>query len=365
MTAHGLHRTFAITGLALGLIAGGFGCGKTGTLSVKPSDPETAEILASDGLKQYIYKKILLLPIEPKALQRGSQLAIIKSKEVDYYTAKVEKALLAQGFEIISSEIVARAEKSLGSNAKNLSAAQKAMTMGKETKADAVFIVQSVSAETVQDYYTVEKLKTAKVDAARVKTDRKGRLYHEETEACVFHLPYYEVRFEGKLIDAKSGNVLWVGTTRQDVIDELQESWVAKLDKKCRMDEQNFVFSDYVRQESTLDATVSSLLSRVFAPLKQAAFAGEPFPAPKPKVTPKPEPKSEPKPEPEPPKPMAFVSAKTAWMRTGPGSRNDRLMRVTRKTKVEIIETMGEWSKVKLQNGTEGWLHESTIIPIQ
>src|SRR5690606_41342919 len=115
-----------------------------------------------------------------------------------------------------------------------------------------LFLVQELSVNNVSDYYTVEDLKTAKVDPSRVKVDKKGRLYHEETEDCVFQLPYYEIRFEAKLIDARSGNVLWVGTTRENVIDELGESWVAKVGKKCELKQQNFVFSDYVAKEPTL-----------------------------------------------------------------------------------------------------------------
>lgn len=37
-------------------------------------------------------------------------------------------------------------------------------------------------------------------------------------------------------------------------------------------------------------------------------------------------------------------------------------MRVPRKAKVEVVETMGEWLKVKIQDGTVGWLHESVLI---
>ena len=57
-----------------------------------------------------------------------------------------------------------------------------------------------------------------------------------------------------------------------------------------------------------------------------------------------------------------MVSAKKASLRAGPGNRNQRMQYLTRKTKVEIVETMGSWSKVKLQDGTQGWLHESTFI---
>ena len=37
-------------------------------------------------------------------------------------------------------------------------------------------------------------------------------------------------------------------------------------------------------------------------------------------------------------------------------------MSISRKSKVEVLETMGEWLKVKAQDGTIGWMHESTLI---
>ncbi len=334
------------------------GCSKASTLTVKPSEPQAAELLPADQLEASVYKRLLLLPIENNVVVKDTKLAVLSEKDKAYYTAKLEKALLAQEFELISPEIVARAEKGLRGN--KLSAAEKALILGKETKADAVFQVQELSVRGKVDYFTVEDLETQAVDASRVKEDKKGRLYHSETEECVFQLPYYEVRFEGKLIDARNGNVLWVGSGRQTVVDALQESWVAKLDKDCNLEKENFVFGDYVGAEATLDNTFGGLLTRLVTPMKKSALAGKPLAKddkPKPKAEPKPEPK------PEPPKvKTATVSTNKASLRAGPGSRNDRIRRVSRKTKVEVMETMGEWHKVKLQDGAVGWMHDSVVI---
>lgn len=335
------------------------GCGKTSTLSVAPGTPAPAELIPAEQLEANIYKKVLLLPIEASIELKDTSLSVL-DKQPSYYEAKLEKGLLAQGFEVISPEIVARAQKGMKGSGK-LSSAEKAMMMGKETNADAVFLVPSLSIVGTTDYYTVEDLQTQPADASRVKTDKKGRLYHSESEQCVFAVPYYEVRLEGKLIDARDGSVLWVGSGRQTVVDTLDESWVAKLDKDCELQKENFVFADYVAAETTLDEAVVGLVGRMVAPMKKSALAGSPIEADKPKPEPKPKPKPEPKPEP-PKKKTATVSTKKASLRAGPGSKNDRIRRVTRKTKVEVLETMGEWSKVKMQDGTTGWMHESVII---
>ncbi len=337
------------------------GCAKADTLTVKPSTPEDPELVPSPRLEEFAYKKILLLPYEGEVTIKDLEFTTLGDQDGAYYTSKLEKALLARGFEVISPEIVARITKST-KGAGKLSAVEKAMVMGKETKADAVFITQSIMLESVADFYSVDELDTLRVDPAKVKQDPKSEEYYQpETKDCVYRLPYYAVRLEGKLIDAKTGNVLWVGSGRQTAIDSLSESYVAKLGKKCELVEENFVFSDKLAGESQLAATFGGLVTRLLDPLKVAALKGKPIPEDKPAAKPK-------KKEPPPPKPKApaaktaVVSKKKASVRSGPGKRNDRLRFVSRKTKVEVLETMGEWNKVKLQDGTVGWMHESSII---
>ncbi len=349
------------------LLLGSFllgGCAKADTLTVKPGNPEAPELTPSPRLEEFAYKKVLLLPFEGEVSVKDLDAPALKEQAGPYYTAKVERELLSQGFEVISPEVVARVSKKMKGTDK-LSAAEKAMIMGRETKADAVFAIQSISLEGVADFYQVEEMDTVKVDPAKVKQNLKnGEWYHTETKDCLVRVKYYALRMEGKLIDATSGNVLWVGSGTQTAIDSLPESYVAKLDKDCGIEDENWVFTDKVMAEPQLGATVVGLTSRLFASLKKDALKGKALPADKPKAKPKAEPKPEPKPEPEPePKAQtAIVSAKNASLRAGPGNRNERMRRVSRKTKVEVLETMGEWHKVKLQDSTVGWMHESTIL---
>jgi SH3-like domain-containing protein len=59
---------------------------------------------------------------------------------------------------------------------------------------------------------------------------------------------------------------------------------------------------------------------------------------------------------------MAVVSSQHAQLRDAPNKKGAKITSVPRKAKVEIVETMGEWLKVKVQDGTVGWMHESTLI---
>jgi len=336
------------------------GCAKADTLTVKPTTPADLELVPSPRLEEFAYKKILLLPYEGTVVVKDLDIKALTEHDGAYYTGKLEKALLGRGFEVISPEIVARVAKNTKGTGK-LSAVEKAMIMGKETKADAVFVTQSIALQSAADFYAVDELETAKVDAAKVKQDEKSEEYYQpETKDCVYRLPYYSVRMEGKLIDAKTGNVLWVGSGSQTAIDSLSESYVAKLGKKCELLEENFIFTDRVASEPQLAATFNGLVARLFDPLKVVALKGKDIPVEKAKPK-----KAEPKPkkvEAKAKAKTAVVSQKKASIRSGPGKRNDRLRYVSRKTKVEVLETMGEWSKVKLQDGTVGWMHESSII---
>ena len=253
--------------LSLFLAAGvASGCAKADTLTVKPASPEPPELVPSPLLEKHAYEKILLLPFEGTVQHEGIDSPAIKNQSGEYFTAKFEKGLLAHGFEVISPEITARAKKAAGGGA---SAAEKAMQMGRETKAHAVFVIQSILVEQITDFYRVEELKSTKVDAAKVDQNLKNAQFiDKESEECVFRLPYYAVRMEAKLIDVQSGQVLWVGSGRYTALSSLPESYVAKLDKDCGLVEENFVFTDKLAGEGHFASTVSGLVTVLLDPLK-------------------------------------------------------------------------------------------------
>jgi hypothetical protein len=338
-------------GLFAALALAATACGKDEPLTVHPSTPAAAELVPAVQLKTYVYKRLLLLPPEGDVdIQDDIEAKAVRDKGVDYYVAKLEKTLLAQGFEVIAPEIVARAKTQ--TKGEKHTAAEKAMIMGQETEADAVLMLQAV--RVVADAKFFHGTDYQEVAPNLRREDKKGGGYHHaESEECLYRLPYHEVRVEAKMIDASSGDVLWVGSGRQNTLDVLKESWVATLDKKCRIEEQRpYNFVDYLTAEESLDAMVSGLLERMIKPMKADALAGTPIVRTPPKKD---------KPKATKTK-TATVSSRRASLRAGPGRKNQRMRAVPRKTKVEVIEVMGEWHKVKLQDGTIGWLHDSTII---
>ena len=344
--------TAALTASLLSLSAAA--CGSATTLVVRPTTPAPAELVPTPQLEANAYRRLLLLPPESGVnVAADVDVAIARDRGAPHYMNKLEKMLLGQGFEVISQEIVARLGQSKG-QASN-SVAQRALMMGKETHADAVLMVQSIAVVSGDKFYHIEDL-TEVEPGLRVQDD--GEYTHKESGACLFRLPYYELRFEAKMVDVRTGDVLWVGSARESSIDAFKESWTAKLDDECSVEEQSpFIYRDDMQSEAAFDRTLSALYERMFTPMKKAALAGKPIVHEEPKVeASKPEPVNV-----EAPK-LAVVSSNQAILRAGPGKKDKRVKNVPRKAKVEVIETMGEWIKVKVQDGTVGWLHEGMLI---
>lgn len=332
------------------------GCGSTIALLQKPTEPAAVELVPAPRLKQYVYKKILLLPPEKAVEVRDFRVKTVSEKTAQYYMAKLEKALLQKGFQVISPEIVARADQGAKDSKNALSAAEKAMIMGQQTEADAVFIVQSIAVQGMVKYFAMQDEKAVEVEPGMVRINDEFEAVHVQTGQCLFALPYYEVRLEAKLVEAASGAVLWVGTGRQRSTDVLRQDWSAELNNDCKKQRENFIYSDFLGDEQTLDKIVAALLDRMLTPLQADASAGQPLETAKAPPSPAPPLAVEPKVK------TAVVSAKVSTLREGPGKEYPKKMQVTRKAKVEVLEVMGEWIKVKLQDGVTGWMHESTLI---
>src|SRR5262245_22140501 len=209
-----------LAGAALVLALGA--CGAESTLVVRPTTPAAAELVPTPQLQQFAYKRLLVLaPETGVAVDDGIEVPFIKERGPSFYMGRLEKLLLGQGFEVISSEIVARVgQKAQGAG----SAVARALIMGKETHAEAVLMVQSIAVAYAEKFYNIEDFSEVE-PGLRVEDD--GEYRHKETDACLYRLPFYEVRMEAKMIDVQTGNVLWVGSAKETMLDALSESWTA------------------------------------------------------------------------------------------------------------------------------------------
>jgi hypothetical protein len=330
-------------------------CSSLTTLTVRRSTPKALTLVPAPQLTERQYKRILLVP--PEQGVKVSPLVesqIPSEKELSYYTSKLEKILLAKGFEVVSAEIVARAKTAV-STAR--SPAERAIAMGKETRADAVFTILELQVLDGERFIHLRDLRD--VPPAERAQDDDGRYFHRETEACLYRLPLYEVRIGAKLIDVQDGTVLWVGEGHEKTLDTLPKSWVAKLDDECQVEEQvPYNYRDYLASEEAFDGTVTDLFMRLLEPLRKRALAARPVP-----VEVKPPPPPPPPPPPAGPKvPTALISGGRAILRDLPEDTALRISLVPRGSRVEVLQSSGQWHKIKLEDSTVGWMHDDNLM---
>ena len=184
-------RSFAFATLTALLLVG---CGSSLQLTVRPSQPAPLEAVVSPRLSEHAFKKVLLLPPQDGFDMAAARVAVVREKPIGFYTAKIEKLLLAKGFEVISPEIVARADSEVKGT--KLSSAEKAMVLGQKTKADAVLILQVLAAANGARFFQVdEEGGTQEIPETKVRRDEdEDYPLHEETEHCLHEVPYYELR---------------------------------------------------------------------------------------------------------------------------------------------------------------------------
>ncbi len=333
-------------------------CGSEAVLNLRTGKPEPLKLEPTLQLKKFAYKKVSIVPAQKSVELKDIEYDAVREKRADFYTNELEKVLVRYGLKVLSPDIVAGVKSQ--SRAGKSSEAKKALIIGAKTKADVVLLIQKVEVRGLTKYYVLQDGLVAEVEPGLVRVD-DDEYYHAETDECLYPVPYYEVRIDAKAVDGATADVLWYGSGRQSSIDVAPQDWVGKLQDDCELLSENYIYGDYLNNETTLENVVTNLAKRLLTPFAKDAANGEPIvrETKKAKVL---QPPPEPEAEPEPKVKTAVVSARRARLRNGPSKRGGRKMNVPRKAKLEVLEEMGEWYKVKVQDGTVGWLHESTII---
>jgi hypothetical protein len=354
--------------LALVLLTG---CASLSTLTVRPSEAAQPTLVPAPRLSERKYKRILIVPPEEGvAVSERIESPAPSEKDVRFYAGEVEKILLAKGFEVVSSEIVARARTAAQTG--KYSFAERALVMGRGTQADAVMSLQKLTVEEDEKFFHI--LDKREVAPAERVQDDDGRYYHRETEKCLYRLPFYRVSVAVKLIDVQGGDVLWVGEGEETSLDTMPKSWVAQLDSDCQVREQApFNYRDYFNSQDTYERVVKDLLMRLFEPLRVRALSVQspppaPAAAPAAAVAPLPAAAAPPVSQPQmaraqPGKvPTATISSGRAILRDLPQHDGLRINLVPRRTRVEVLQSSGEWHKIKLEDGTVGWMHDDSLL---
>ena len=58
---------------------------------------------------------------------------------------------------------------------------------------------------------------------------------------------------------------------------------------------------------------------------------------------------------------MVYVKWPTVSLREGPGSNYRSIVEVKKGTPLEVLEDQGQWLRVGLEDGQEGWIGKGTV----
>ena len=351
-----LHFSKSPWGAAMALALVCAGCASAEALVVQPTTPAKVDHVLAPTLSKHSYKRILVLPPERQVQVANHALPdAVRARGMDFYISKIERDLLASGFQVIAPEVVQGGKKN---SKRKTSAVARALAMGKETHSHAVLIIKKLRVVADANYYHGED--NALVEEQDRNTDDDGNPVHRETEECLYKLPYYALTIEAKLVDVTSGDLLWMGDARSTTLDTLKDAWAARLDSDCNVEAQApFIYEDELASEGVLERTANGMVNQLLSPMKKLALAGAPIQRAAPKNDDNK--KAKPKEKLNLVR-VAVVTRSRAPLRGTPSRRGRRIRRVPRKTKVEVTESMGEWHKVRVQDGSVGWMHERSII---
>jgi hypothetical protein len=141
----------------------------------------------------------------------------------------IEKRLSQHGFSLISGDIVSRVEDRLRKNEtrEKWGRTEKALLLGADTGADAIFEVRSLFID--QRIQTFLKEPGAS-NFKKVPMAYAARITQEESSAAKFDVPIWEATVEIRMIDI-DGNVIWTGAKTVRTTDILPDDWEVLLDR--------------------------------------------------------------------------------------------------------------------------------------
>ena len=154
---------------------------------------------------------------------------ILKEAGYKEFVSYIEQKLMQRGYKLVSGAIVSRVEDKLqGGMRETWDRTEKALLLGKETGADAIFEVRRL--------YVDQRIKSFLKDRSDETFKPSPIRYVEEViqddeEASKFDVQYWEATVELRLIDM-DGNVIWSGSKTIQTTDIIPKSWIVELEPK-------------------------------------------------------------------------------------------------------------------------------------
>lgn len=190
-------------------------------------------------------------------------MTLTRSEDYDFIVHQAERILLERGFSVISQDIVARLDnvksKRFGKNlpARPGNPTQSALLLGKKTNADAILVISHVGAwpREVDFLFDADEFEFRNLPRP------------QEAEGIWVSYGLWDVSVEAKIIDIKTGEVVWIGGGHMDSRHLFDNDWHGVLHirgEDVYAEYENFRIDDF-NTYSALYRQAAILMDRVLA----------------------------------------------------------------------------------------------------
>ena len=245
--------------MLLGSLAACFGT----PLVLKKTEPLAPRIMKSNAVKDQKFTKLLFLsPDEARCPNQCSEVVRTKNS-YSRFVNEVEKLLMEKGFDIISGAIVSRVETKLSDSQtrEKWDRVEKALLLGKDTGADAIFEIKDLFVDEVVKTYL---RRPGEKEYREVPKDFANQFAANE-KAAIFKVNIWQATVELRMIDM-SGRVIWSGTKTVALTDVLPSDWIATLKAKypnVEVSKSNYDYQLYYFNRDLISATVQDIIKEL------------------------------------------------------------------------------------------------------
>jgi hypothetical protein len=245
-------------------------------LTIAKTTPEEPVFLRGTASHEAAFARLIFLSPTGANCPHLCTRAVRAEGDYSHFISRLEQRLQERGFNLISGAIVSRVEQMLkgSERGERLDRTEKALLVGKETGADAIFVVRALYVDQVDRWFLkprgednfVEKPENI-VHAAIVEWPAQKpsaawywlpvlgwlRLAMADSSPSRFVVPAWEARVEAQMLDL-DGNIVWSGSKAVRSVDVIPSSWEVGLnghypDSEVRSSwgkkNQNFNYFEY------------------------------------------------------------------------------------------------------------------------
>jgi len=201
-----------------------FSCVLAGTLGCRTYEITQNDFYAAPSFNPQPYRRAAIITHQTPVLQSKSddRELVVKSDRNNLFLEAFHVELMKRGFEVVEREKFAslvQEQLLVRGEMANLSDREKAIRVGKMLKVDVVFYVDAL-ANSTRYVYDPPMFGKAKAAEAERKANTSGVV--EGVGSYVIHA-YHDVGVTARAIDARTGEIVWVGYRMLSVCEEVTE----------------------------------------------------------------------------------------------------------------------------------------------